>query len=44
MTREYHPAGDFTINEEQIKGGKERAMSVYKVVEAYHLENPTAYA
>ena len=44
MTREYHHAGDFTINEEQIKVGKERAMAVHKVDEAYLLENPTAYA
>ncbi|KAK7831898.1 hypothetical protein CFP56_027015 [Quercus suber] len=28
----------------KIKVGKERAMAVYKVVEAYLLENPAAYA
>ncbi|GMY16983.1 pathogenesis-related protein STH-2-like [Fagus crenata] len=44
MTSEYHPAGDFTINEEEIKGGKERAMAMYKVVETYLLENAAAYA
>ena len=43
MTREYHPAGDFTINEEQIKVGKERAMAVYKVDESFRTVAPSRF-
>lgn len=43
-TSEYHTSGDFEIKEEEIKAGKERALQMYKVVEAYLLENPSAYA
>ncbi|KAL7104890.1 hypothetical protein ACP275_07G010000 [Erythranthe tilingii] len=44
MTSEYHTVGSYEINEEEIKGGKESAMGIYKVVEAYLLENPHIYA
>ncbi|KAM1001798.1 hypothetical protein ACFX13_008364 [Malus domestica] len=40
---EYDAAGDLEINEEEIRGGKERAMGMYKVVEAYLFESPGAY-
>ncbi|CAN6693686.1 unnamed protein product [Malus baccata var. baccata] len=43
MMSEYHAAGDLEINEEEIRGGKERAMGMYKVVEAYLFESPGAY-
>lgn len=43
MMSEYQAAGDFEINEEEIKRGKERAMGMYKVVEAYLFESPGAY-
>ncbi|KAK9265429.1 hypothetical protein L1049_003554 [Liquidambar formosana] len=32
------------IREEEIKAGKERAMGMFKAVEAYLLANPDAYA
>ncbi|KAF8401407.1 hypothetical protein HHK36_012346 [Tetracentron sinense] len=44
MTSEYHSVGDGEIKEEEIKAGKERAMGMYKAIEAYLLENPDAYA
>lgn len=43
MTSRYNTVGDFEINEEEIKGGKEKAMGIYKVVESYLLQNPHAY-
>ncbi|KAF8401406.1 hypothetical protein HHK36_012345 [Tetracentron sinense] len=43
MTSEYHTAGDSDIKEEEIKSGKERAMGMYKAIEAYLLGNPDAY-
>ncbi|XP_034686232.1 major strawberry allergen Fra a 1-3-like [Vitis riparia] len=44
MASEYHTKGKFEIKEEEIKAGKARAMGIYKVVEAYLLENPHVYA
>ncbi|XP_021290867.1 pathogenesis-related protein STH-2-like isoform X1 [Herrania umbratica] len=44
MTSNYHTLGEFEIKEEEIKAGKDKAMGIYKVVEAYLLENPTVYA
>ncbi|GLT32560.1 hypothetical protein SLA2020_072190 [Shorea laevis] len=44
MTSNYHTVGEFEIKEEEIKAGKEKAVGIYKVVEAYLLENPNAYA
>ncbi|GMY27832.1 major allergen Pru ar 1-like [Fagus crenata] len=40
----YHPKPGVQINEEEIKAGKEKAMAVYKGVEAYLLANLNAYA
>ncbi|XP_059628921.1 major allergen Pru ar 1-like [Cornus florida] len=39
----YHTKGDVRITEEQIKGGKEKALGMFKAVEAYLLANPDAY-
>lgn len=44
MTSKYNTKGDFRVDEEEIKGGKEKAMAIYKVVEAYLLENPHVWA
>ncbi|XP_057964287.1 major allergen Pru ar 1-like [Malania oleifera] len=43
-TVEVYAAGDAEVKEEEIKAGNERAEQLYKAVEAYLLENPTAYA
>ncbi|KAK9288044.1 hypothetical protein L1049_016489 [Liquidambar formosana] len=40
----YHPKPGVVINEEEVKASKEKAMGVYKAVEAYLLANPDAYA
>ncbi|XP_034686477.1 major allergen Pru ar 1-like [Vitis riparia] len=39
----YHTKGDIQITEDQIKAGKEKAMGMYKAIEAYLLANPDAY-
>lgn len=39
----YYTKGDIQIAEEQIKSGKERALAMFKAVEAYLLANPDAY-
>ncbi|KAA8527663.1 hypothetical protein F0562_035468 [Nyssa sinensis] len=44
MTSKYYAKGDFVLTEEEIKAGKEKALGMYKVVEAYLQENPDAYA
>ncbi|MBA0869906.1 hypothetical protein Goshw_005118 [Gossypium schwendimanii] len=44
MTSTYYTKGDFVLTEEEIKAGKEKALGMYKVVEAYLLQNPDAYA
>ncbi|KAA8527669.1 hypothetical protein F0562_035456 [Nyssa sinensis] len=44
MTSKYYPKGDFVLTEDEIKAGKEKALGMYKVVEAYLQENPDAYA
>ncbi|KAK4354870.1 hypothetical protein RND71_027064 [Anisodus tanguticus] len=41
---EYHTNGDFIVKEEEIKEGKEKAVELVRVVEAYLLANPSAYA
>ncbi|KAA8527677.1 hypothetical protein F0562_035454 [Nyssa sinensis] len=43
MTSKYYTKGDFVLTEEDIKAGKEKALGMYKVVEAYLQENPDAY-
>ncbi|XP_027164319.1 major allergen Pru ar 1-like, partial [Coffea eugenioides] len=35
--------GDIQMTEEQIKSGKEKALAMFKAVEAYLLANPDAY-
>ncbi|KAJ9699685.1 hypothetical protein PVL29_005515 [Vitis rotundifolia] len=42
-TSKYHTKGDFEITEDQIKAGKEKALGLFKAVEAYLLANPDAY-
>ncbi|XVF56644.1 hypothetical protein PTKIN_Ptkin06aG0136500 [Pterospermum kingtungense] len=44
MKSNYHSVGEFEIKEEEIKAGKDKAIGIYKVVEAYLLENPSIYA
>ncbi|KAK2975065.1 hypothetical protein RJ640_022068 [Escallonia rubra] len=39
----YHTKGDAQITEEQIKAGKEKAMGVFKALEAYLQANPDTY-
>ncbi|XP_027115953.1 major allergen Pru ar 1-like [Coffea eugenioides] len=40
----YHTKPGVEIKEEEIKDGKEKAAGVFKLVEAYLLANPEAYA
>lgn len=44
MASEYHSVGNLEVKEDKIKAGKDSAMGIYKVVEAYLLENPRVYA
>lgn len=39
----YHTKGDVQIKEEDIKAGKEKAIGLFKAIEAYLLANPNAY-
>ncbi|XP_042518850.1 major strawberry allergen Fra a 1.07-like [Macadamia integrifolia] len=43
-TSEYHTVDDYKVTEEERKTARDMARRVYKVVEAYLLENPNAYA
>ncbi|XP_056159933.1 major allergen Pru ar 1-like [Syzygium oleosum] len=43
-TSTYYTKGDIELKEEDVKAGKERAFRIYKVAEAYLLQNPDAYA
>ncbi|KAM5568876.1 major allergen Pru ar 1-like [Rosa sericea] len=43
MVSKYHTKGDIVLNEEDIKAGREKALGMYKVVEAYLLQNPDVY-
>ncbi|KAM7485276.1 hypothetical protein LguiA_001285 [Lonicera macranthoides] len=43
VTSKYYTVGDFAVNEEEIKAGKEKASGMYKAVEAYLVQNPEAY-
>ncbi|XP_039156427.1 major allergen Pru ar 1 [Eucalyptus grandis] len=40
----YYTKGNFQLNEEEIKAGRERGLGIYIAVEAYLLQNPDAYA
>ncbi|EEF45601.1 pathogenesis-related protein STH-21 [Ricinus communis] len=44
ITSNYFTLGKFTIKEEDIEDGKGKALGIYRVVEAYLLENPQVYA
>ncbi|KAE9455164.1 hypothetical protein C3L33_12929, partial [Rhododendron williamsianum] len=44
MTSKYNTIGEAEVKEEEIKSGKDSAMGIYRVVEAYLLENPHVYA
>ncbi|XP_020238500.1 major allergen Pru ar 1 [Cajanus cajan] len=44
VTSKYYLNGDVEINEEDIKASKEKVLGIYKVVEAYLLQNPAVYA
>ncbi|XP_065859558.1 pathogenesis-related protein STH-2-like [Euphorbia lathyris] len=44
ITSNYITIGDFTISEDEIKDGKDKSIGIYKVVEAYLLDNPQVYA
>ncbi|KAL3727773.1 hypothetical protein ACJRO7_032511 [Eucalyptus globulus] len=43
MTSTYYVKGNVKLEEEDIKAGKERALGMYKIAEAYLLQNPNAY-
>ncbi|KAA8548706.1 hypothetical protein F0562_000390 [Nyssa sinensis] len=43
MTSKYYTKGDFVPTDEEIKAGKEKALGMYKVVEAYLLQNTAVY-
>lgn len=44
VTSTYYTKGDFSLTEKEIKSGKEKVLGVYKAVEAYLIQNPSAYA
>lgn len=44
VTSKYFTVGDFVVNEDEIKAGKEKATGMYKAVEAYLVQNADAYA
>ncbi|OMO58380.1 hypothetical protein COLO4_03599 [Corchorus olitorius] len=41
-TSKYYTIGDIEIKEEEIKAGKEKALGLFKAIEAYLLANPDA--
>nr|XP_017224795.1 PREDICTED: major allergen Pru av 1-like [Daucus carota subsp. sativus] len=43
VTSKYYTKGEFMLKEEDIKAGKEKVLSMYKVAEAYLIQNPDAY-
>lgn len=44
VTSKYYTKGEFLLKQDKIKTGKEKVLGMYKVVEAYLLQNPEAYA
>ncbi|MFQ6628400.1 hypothetical protein Gotur_027619 [Gossypium turneri] len=42
-TSKYYTIGDFELKEEGVKAGKDKALGIFKAIEAYILENPNAY-
>lgn len=43
MTTKVYAKNNFELKEEEIIAGKEKVMGMYKIVEAYLLQNPDAY-
>ncbi|CAL5352258.1 unnamed protein product [Camellia sinensis] len=43
-TSYYHAKGDIELTEEEMAGGKDKAMGMFKVVEEYLIANPNIYA
>lgn len=43
MTSRYYGVGEFEVDEEEVKDGKETSIGIYKVVEGYLLSNPHSY-
>ncbi|KAL7172077.1 hypothetical protein ACSBR2_031717 [Camellia fascicularis] len=43
-TSYYHTKGDIELTEEEMAGGKDKAMGMFKVVEEYLIANPNVYA
>ncbi|XP_075653906.1 major allergen Pru ar 1-like [Castanea sativa] len=44
MTSKYYTKADVVLSEEEIKASKDNALEIYKIVEAYLLQNPDVYA
>ncbi|KAE8730947.1 Major allergen Mal d 1 [Hibiscus syriacus] len=42
-TSKYYTIGDFELKEDGIKAGKEKALGMFKAIEAYLQANPDAY-
>ncbi|XP_016690481.1 major strawberry allergen Fra a 1.06, partial [Gossypium hirsutum] len=42
-TSKYYTIGDFELKEDGVKAGKDKALGIFKAIEAYILENPNAY-
>ncbi|PON61983.1 Bet v I type allergen [Parasponia andersonii] len=42
-TSKYYTIGDFEINEEEVKAGKEKASGLFKLIEEYLQANPDAF-
>uniref|UniRef100_A0A2N9HG99 Bet v I/Major latex protein domain-containing protein n=1 Tax=Fagus sylvatica TaxID=28930 RepID=A0A2N9HG99_FAGSY len=43
MTSKYHTKADVVLKEEEIKAGNDKTLEIYKILEAYLLQNPDAY-
>ncbi|CAN0855630.1 Pathogenesis-related protein STH-2 [Linum grandiflorum] len=43
VTSHYNAVGEYAIEEEEIEEGREKAMKIFGVVEAYLFENPHLY-
>ncbi|KAK1402924.1 Major allergen Pru ar 1 [Heracleum sosnowskyi] len=43
MTTKVYAKDNFQLKDEEINAGKEKVMGMYKIVEAYLLQNPDAY-
>ncbi|KAM7488348.1 hypothetical protein LguiB_025832 [Lonicera macranthoides] len=43
VTSKYYTVGDFAVDEEEVRVGKEKAWGTYRLVEAYLMQNLDAY-